>query len=92
MSVEIKWNDTDPETGQKRWLRAEKYAGAWRFSYRLQRRDVPWLPLTPTRAMWEHVLDSVQRRYRRREGVSDEDVRHVERQLKEWRPPPGEEE
>jgi hypothetical protein len=33
--------------------------------------------------MWEHVLDSLQRRYRRREGVSDEDVEQVERILKE---------
>ena len=35
--------------------------------------------------MWEHVLDSLQRRYRRREGVSDEDVEQVEKILKELR-------
>jgi hypothetical protein len=33
--------------------------------------------------MWEHVLDSLQRRYRRREGVSDEDIDQVERILRE---------
>ena len=44
--------------------------------------------LEPTRAMWEHVLDSLKRRYRRREGVSDEDVAQVERVLRQWREPP----
>jgi len=33
--------------------------------------------------MWEHVLDSLKRRYRRREGVSDEDVDQVERIVKD---------
>jgi hypothetical protein len=27
--------------------------------------------------MWERVLDGIQRRYRRREGVSDADVEQV---------------
>jgi hypothetical protein len=82
MSIEIKWTDTDPDTGAKRWLRAEMFAGAWHFSYRNQRRDVSWRKgLEPTRAMWEYVLDSLKRRYRRREGVSDEDVEQVERLL-----------
>jgi hypothetical protein len=35
--------------------------------------------------MWEHVLDSLKRRYRRREGVSDEDVAQVERIVKDLR-------
>jgi hypothetical protein len=83
MSVEIKWDDNDPETGQRRWLRAAKFAGGWHFSYRLRRRDVRWERLEPTRQMWEHVLDSLKRRYRRREGVSDEDVALVERILRE---------
>jgi hypothetical protein len=33
--------------------------------------------------MWEHVLDSLKRRYRRREGVSDADVEQVERIVKD---------
>ena len=82
MPIEIKWQE-DPQTGQRRFLRAEKFAGKWQFSYRLRRRDVRWLKLEPTRAMWEHVLESLQRRYRRREGVSDEDVARVERILRE---------
>jgi hypothetical protein len=92
MSVEIKWTDTDPDTGGRRYLRAAKFAGEWHFSYRRQRRDVRWLRLPPTRAMWEHVLDSLKRRYRRREGVSDEDVAQVERLLKNWREPAPDEE
>jgi hypothetical protein len=83
MSVEIKWDDTDPQTGERRWLRAAKFAGDWHFSYRLHRRDVRWLPLEPTREMWEYVLDSLERRYRRREGVSDEDLARVQRILRE---------
>jgi hypothetical protein len=83
MSIEIKWDDTDPATGARRWLRAVRFARSWQFSYRLRRRDVCWEPLEPTRAMWEHVLDSLRRRYRRREGVSDADVQQVERILRD---------
>ena len=32
MAIEIKWNDKDPETGERRYLRAEKFAGKWRFN------------------------------------------------------------
>jgi hypothetical protein len=85
MSVEIKWKDTHPVTGERRYLRVEKFAGDWHFSYRLQRRDVQWRRLEPTREMWEHVLESIQRRYRRREGISDEDVAAVERIVRELR-------
>jgi hypothetical protein len=92
MPIEIKWDDTDPESGGRRFLRAAKFAAEWHFSYRLRRRDVRWLRLKPTRAMWEHVLDSLKRRYRRREGVSDADVEQVERLLRNWREPSGEEE
>src|SRR5215475_11180694 len=87
--MEIKWTDTDPTTGERRYLRAARFARQWRFSYRKQRRDVRWRDLKPTRAMWEVVLDNLQRRYRRREGVSDEDVTQVARVLREWREPPS---
>jgi hypothetical protein len=88
MKCEIKWTDTDPRTGERRWLRAVKFAGEWQFSYRKQRRDVRWRGLKPTRAMWETVLDNLRRRYPRRQGVSIEDVAKVERVLREWREPP----
>jgi hypothetical protein len=90
--IEIKWTDTDPATGRRRYLKAEKFAGSWRFASRPQRRDVRWERLEPTRAMYEHVLEQLHRRYRRREGVSDEDIEHVERILARWRDPAGEEE
>jgi hypothetical protein len=81
--VEIKWNDTDPETGQRRFLCAERFAGEWTFRWKLERRG-PWTRgLQPTLDMWELVLDSLKRRYRRREGVSDEDVEQVERIVKD---------
>ena len=66
MKSEIKWTDADPRTGERRYLRAVKFAGEWRFWYRQQRRDVRWRDLKPTRAMWEIVLDNLKRRYPRR--------------------------
>jgi len=86
-SIQIKWTDSDPETGARRFLCAEKFAGQWQFRWKLVRRG-PWTRgLEPTRAMWEHVLDSLRRRYRRREGVDDADVDQVERILTAWREP-----
>ncbi len=79
--MEIKWHDTDPQTGERRFLCAERFAGVWRFKWKLQRRGEWTRGLEPTLAMWEHVLDGLKRRYRRREGVSDEDIVQVERIL-----------
>ena len=82
--MQIKWTDEDPETGKRRFLSAERFAGVWKFKSKLQRRG-DWTPgLEPTKAMWEHILDGLQRRYRRREGVTDEDLTQVERILKAW--------
>jgi hypothetical protein len=86
-SIQIKWTDQHPETGERRFLCAEKFAGAWSFKWKVQRRGDWTRGLEPTRAMWEHVLDSLKRRYRRREGVEEADVKQVERILKEWRGP-----
>lgn len=83
MSIEIKWTDTDPESGLRRFLCADKFAREWRFKWKLQRRGEWTRGLEPTLEMWEHVFDSLQRRYRRREGVSDEDLEQVEKILKE---------
>jgi hypothetical protein len=83
--IEIKWTDTDPETGQRRFLCAERFARVWRFRWKLQRRGEWTRWLEPTPEMWEHVLDSLKRRYRRREGVSEEDIEQVEGILAEIR-------
>src|SRR5262245_12439493 len=82
MPIEIQWHDEDPQTGQRRYLRAEKFAKQWHFKWRLKPRTDWHQGLQPTRAMWEHVLDSLRRRYVRREGVSDEDIAEVERILR----------
>jgi hypothetical protein len=79
--MEIKWHDIDPETQRRRYLCAERFAGEWNFRWKLQRRGEWTRGLEPTRVMWEHVLDSLQRRYRRREGVSEADIAQVERIL-----------
>jgi hypothetical protein len=92
--IEIKWEDTDPESGGRRFLCADRFAGVWRFRYKLHRREEWRKGLEPTREMWEFVLDSLQRRYRRREGVSDEDVKQVQQTLRRLppvdTPPPAE--
>jgi len=82
MSIEIKWTDEHPSTGERRFLCAEKFAGEWHFKWKMQRRGDWTRGLRPTREMWEFVLDSLKRRYQRREGVSDEDVQQVERILR----------
>jgi hypothetical protein len=79
MSVEIKWTDTDPETGERRFLCVERFAGQWWFKSKLQRRGQWSRGVEPTLDMWEHVLESLHRRYRRREGVSDADLDQVQR-------------
>ena len=87
-SMEIEWVDTDPSTGGRRFVRAEKFARLWRFKVRFKRRT-NWEPTeNVTREMWETLLDALERRYRRREGVSDEDLTSVRRILAALRPPP----
>ena len=81
--MEIKWTDVDPDSGQRRFVCAERFAREWRFKWKLQRRG-EWTPgLTATPAMWDRVLDALKRRYRRREGVTDKDVDQVERIIKD---------
>ncbi len=83
--MEIKWTDHDPLSGEKRYLRAVRFAGFWKFQYRSTRRGI-WTRLhPPSLDMWEIVLDALQRRYRRREGVSDEDIQQVARIIHELR-------
>jgi hypothetical protein len=83
--IEIKWTDSDPETGERRFLIAERFAREWRFQWKMARR-APWEgELKPTLEMWEHVLDSLQRRYRRRQGVDSHDVAQVEKIVSDLR-------
>lgn len=75
--MEIEWTDEDPLTGAKRYVQAEKFARKWRFRVRFRRRT-NWEPAPQvTREMWETLLDALERRYPRREGVTDEDLKQV---------------
>lgn len=84
----IEWTDTDPVTGQKRFVQAEKFARRWTFKVRFRRRT-DWRPVAaPSREMLETLLDALERRLPRREGVTDEDVARVRAQLANWKPEP----
>ena len=81
MSVDIQWTDTDPDTGDKRFVSVERFAGVWRFYVRAKRREEWGSPAVVTRDMWETLLDAIERRYPRREGVTDVDLAYVKREL-----------
>ncbi len=89
MSVEVQWTDTDPATGERRFVAVEKFARGWHFKVRSRRREGWSTPARVTRDMWETLLDALERRYRRREGVSDEDVQAVRQIIAEYREPPS---
>jgi hypothetical protein len=81
MSVEIQWTDVCPDTGEKRFVVAERFARGWTFKVRFKRRE-DWRHNPPvTRAMWEELLDAVERRLPRREGVTEGDVGYIRQQL-----------
>lgn len=87
MSVEVQWTDTDPDTGAKRFVAVERFAGAWTFRVKFHRRGDWETPARITREMWEELLDSLERRYRRREGVSEADLAAVRKKLANWHEP-----
>ena len=87
--MSIEWTDTDPATGEKRFVRVEKFARRWRFLVRFRRRTDWDRSVVPTREMWETLLDALERRYRRREGVTDEDLAAVRKALAAAKPDPG---
>lgn len=87
--MEIEWTDTDPATGERRYVCAEKWARKWRFKVRFKRRT-PWdRSVAVTRDMWETLLEAMERRYRRREGVTDEDLAAVRKEMALVREPPA---
>jgi hypothetical protein len=81
MSVAVQWTDTDPVTGEKRFVSAERFGKVWRFQVRARRRDDWETPAIVTRDMLEVLQDAIQRRYQRREGVSDADLVWVQKAL-----------
>lgn len=85
----IEWTDKDPRTGAKRSVRAEKFAKRWTFAVRAG-RFASWEPVAHASLdMWETLLDAIERRIPRREGVTDEDAKQVRAALAAWKPPPA---
>ena len=89
MTMDIKWDDTDPTTGQRRFVKAERFAGKWTFYCRRQRRGVWEKWAEPTREMWEDLLEALERRRSRQEGIELGDVAMVKQILAEWRDAPS---
>ena len=87
--MEIEWTDTDPVSGERRFVRAEKFARVWQFKVRFKRRTNWQSAAEVTKDMWETLLDALERRYPRREGVTDEDLAAVRRVIANLRPPPA---
>ena len=86
--MDIQWTDHDPVTGKKRFVCAEKFARSWRFKVRFKRRE-EWAQNTPpTKEMWDTLLDAIERRYQRREGIDDQDLAGVRKIVAEWREQP----
>jgi hypothetical protein len=86
--MEIKWDDVDPNTGKRRFVKAERFAGRWTFYGRKERRGVWEKWAEPTRDMWEDLLESLQRRVARREAVELGDIETIQRLLSDWRDAP----
>jgi hypothetical protein len=85
--MELQWTDTDPATGDKRFVRATRFGRLWRFAVRARRRtDWAAAPLV-SRTMWEDLLDALERRLPRRE-VTEAEVAAVRKQVDDYREPP----
>jgi hypothetical protein len=81
MSVEVQWTDTDPATGLKRFVSVDRFAGQWRFKVRPKRRE-DWRRVnTPGRDLWETLLEALERRVQRAEGITHEDLAAVRKTL-----------
>lgn len=87
--MDIKWDDTDPATGKRRFVKAERFAGRWAFYCRKERRGVWEKWAEPTREMWEDLLEALERRVQRREGIEEVDVEEVRSVIAAWRDAPS---
>ncbi|HJZ93514.1 MAG TPA: hypothetical protein VKE40_21740 [Gemmataceae bacterium] len=87
--MDVKWDDTDPDTGKRRFVKAERFAGRWAFYCRRERRGVWEKWAEPTCDMWQELLEALERRVQRREGVEETDVEQVRKVIAEWRESPS---
>jgi hypothetical protein len=85
--VEIQWTDEDPTTGETRFVKVERFARTWQFAVRAKRRE-NWQRISPTREMYEILLDSMERRYQRREGIDDDEIAAVKKIIAGWKDTP----
>ena len=85
--MDIQWTETDSQTGGRLFYKAEHFGGKWTFRVRTHQRGES-KRVHPNRAMWEIILENLERRYRRREGVDDEDIDRVKKILRELKEPP----
>lgn len=88
MSIEVQWTEISPDSGERRFVSVSKHGKRWAFYVRARRRENWLVPDEVTRDMWETLLDALERRYRRREGVTEADLASVRRVLSEWKDPP----
>jgi len=84
--MSIDWTDTDPASGERRFVSVEKFARKWRFKIRFRRRTEWQAVEVPTREMWEDLLEALERRYHRREGITDDDLKFVKQKIAESPP------
>jgi len=85
--MEVKWHEIDPATEEHRYYEAEMFAGEWKFRRKTGRRG-EWRRIkNPTRAMWEEVLEYLQRAYVRR-LATPEQIRAVKKILGDLPPAP----
>jgi len=88
ISMHLQWTDYDPETNERRFIRAERFAGKWTFAQRATRRGI-WEKITePEKQLWIDLLESLERRLARREGIELADVATVKKMLENWKDPP----
>ena len=86
--MDIQWTDEDPDTGDKRFVSAERFAREWKFFIRFRRRE-NWQPIHPTKLMWEELLDGMERRLSRREGIEEFEIKDVKKILANWKEVPS---
>lgn len=86
--MDIQWTDEDPDTGDKRFVSAERFAREWKFFIRYRRRE-NWQPIQPTKLMWEELLDGMERRLSRREGIEEFEIKDVKKILANWKEAPS---
>ncbi len=88
MSVDIQWTDSCPETGKKRFVTVERFAKVWYFKMRYARRE-NWMPVAePDAAMLETLLEVLDRREQRGEGVMEVDLKNLRHRLSLCKPKP----